>query len=63
MPKPSQDFRQALENACGEINEAARLSAEIFEGEDLKTVRRELARLMEAIDSQIMPRLNRAATH
>lgn len=48
------DFRIALDNACAEINEAARLSVEIFEEEDLKLVRRELARLMEIIDSKIL---------
>lgn len=51
------EFRAALDNACGEINEAARLSSEIFEEEELKAVRRELARLMEIIDSKLLARL------
>lgn len=59
MFQPSQEFFQALENACGEINEAARLSSEIFDGDDLKFVRRELARLMEIIDLQIRPCINK----
>lgn len=54
----SQDaFRAALNNACGEINEAARLSSEIFTADELKAVRRELARLMEIIELQVLDRL------
>jgi hypothetical protein len=47
-------FREALNNACGEIDEAARLSTEIFEGNQLESVRRELGRLMGIIDSKIL---------
>jgi len=50
-------FRAALNNACGEINEVARLSVDIFAAEELATVRRELARLMESIDSKLLNRL------
>ena len=50
-------FRAALNNACGEINEAARLSSELFTADELKAVRRELARLMETIELQILDRL------
>ncbi len=50
-------FAAALNNACGEINEAARLSSEIFSGEILHAVRRELARLMEIIDSKVLAHL------
>jgi hypothetical protein len=50
-------FRAALNNACGEINEAAGLAPDIFAGDKLKLVRRELARLMEAIDSQVLVHL------
>ena len=50
-------FRAALNNACGEINEAARLSGEIFTADELKAVRRELARLMETIELQLLDRL------
>jgi hypothetical protein len=51
-------FRAALNNACGEINEAARLAPDIFSGDELKLVRRELARLLETIDSQVLIHLN-----
>ena len=57
MSKPYQDFRQALDNACGEINEAARLSPQIFEGEELKNIRRELAKLMENIETHILSKI------
>ena len=56
-PEKTKAFKDALNNACGEINEAALLSTELFAGQDLKVVRRELARLMEIIDSQILARL------
>ena len=56
----SEDFKVALNNACGEINEAARLSLDIFKGDELKFVRRELARLMETIDMKLLSRLNEA---
>jgi hypothetical protein len=54
----TEQFRTALNNACGEINEAARLSVDIFGGDELKMVRRELARLMEVIDSKLLSRLD-----
>ena len=50
-------FRAALNTALGEINEAARLSTEIFTGDDLKVVRRELGRLLVDIHSQVLDRL------
>ena len=50
-------FQAALNNACGEINEAARLSPYLFEGDELSQVQRELARLMEIIDSKLLRRL------
>lgn len=53
----AEAFRAALNTACGEINEAARLSPDLFSGDDLKLVLRELARLMETIDSKILARL------
>jgi hypothetical protein len=56
-PATTKAFRDALNNACGEINEAARLSTEIFSGENLNVVRRELARVMEIIDSKVLVRL------
>jgi hypothetical protein len=56
----SEAFRAALNNACGEINEAARLSAYLFEGDELSQVQRELARLMEIIESKLLLRLGRS---
>ena len=53
----SKAFRSALNNACGEINEAARLSTEIFADDELREITRELARLMEMIDSRVLVRL------
>jgi hypothetical protein len=53
-----ESFRAALNNACGEINEAARLAPDIFSGDKLKLIRRELARLMEVIDSGVLVHLN-----
>jgi hypothetical protein len=50
-------FRAALNNACAGMNEAARLSSEFFTADEVKAVRRELARLMEIIDSQVLDRL------
>jgi hypothetical protein len=52
-------FRESLNSACGEVSEAAKLSLELFEGERLKAVRRELARIMEIIDGQILIHLER----
>jgi hypothetical protein len=52
-----EEFRASLDKACGEIDEAARLSGELFQGNDLSRVRRELARLMEIIDGEILSRL------
>lgn len=51
-----KNFQDALNNACGEISEAARLSPEIFEGDELKSILRELARLMGIIDDRILKR-------
>ena len=50
-------FRAALNNACGEIHEAARLSDQIFTADELEIVRRELARLMNTIDLKVLDRL------
>jgi hypothetical protein len=52
-------FRAALDAACGEVSEAAKISLELFEGERLKTVQRELARLMEIIDGKVLVHLDR----
>jgi hypothetical protein len=53
----AKEFRAALDNACGEINEAARLSVDLFDGDNLKVVRRELGRLMEIVHSRILAKL------
>lgn len=58
----TEAFRQALDNACGEINEAARLSKDLFQGDELSSVRRELARLMEIIESKLLSRLAKSAS-
>ena len=60
MSKSAEEFREALNRACGEIDEAARLSSDIFNGEQLEQVRRELARLMETIDSKLLSRLSQS---
>src|SRR5262245_39538307 len=49
--------RAALNNACGEINEAARLSDQIFTADELEIIRRELARLLNTIDLKVLDRL------
>lgn len=49
-----------LNNACGAINEAARFDVKVFEGDELNTVRREAARLMESIDLELLARLGEA---
>jgi len=55
--KKAEEFREALNRACGEINEAARLSSHVFDALEQDQVRRELARLMETIDTRILSRL------
>ena len=52
-------FRHALNNVYGEVNEAARLSRDIFSGDEAKFVRRELARIMELIDSRLLTLLEK----
>jgi hypothetical protein len=47
-------FEEALNNACGEISEAARLSPEIFEGDELNSLLLELGLLMGHIDTRIL---------
>ena len=60
MSKSNEElFRAALNAACGEVSEAAKISLELFEGERLNTVQRELARLMEIIDGKILVHLDR----
>lgn len=53
-------FLAALNRACGEVDEAAMHSTAIFsDPEELREVRRELARLMTQIDSRILPVLKK----
>ncbi|MGO1071079.1 hypothetical protein [Lysobacter sp. CA199] len=53
-------FLAALNKACGEIDQAATYSEALFsDEEERKSVRRELARLMNQIDSRIIPVLRR----
>jgi len=49
-------FEEALDNARGGINEAARLSPEIFEGDELQSILRELTRLTGIINDRISKR-------
>jgi hypothetical protein len=49
-------FEEALDNARGGINDAARLSPEIFEGDELTSILRELARLTGIINDRISKR-------
>ena len=59
-PSVAREFLAALNTACGEIDEAAMLSVAIFaDPEELRVVRRELARLMTQIDSRILPVLKK----
>ena len=53
--KEAIQFKEALDKLCGEANEAARLSSILFKGDESKVVRRELARLMEVVESRIIP--------
>ncbi|HEU5136440.1 MAG TPA: hypothetical protein VFU13_14920 [Steroidobacteraceae bacterium] len=60
MSKSKEELvREALNSACGEVTEAAKLSLDLIEGERLDNVRRELARIMEIIDGQILVHLER----
>ena len=52
---PLDAFIHAVEALCGEANEAARLSVELFSEPQLKEVRRTLARCMELMDSVVFP--------
>lgn len=53
-------FLAALNRACGEVDEAAKLSKTIFaDEEEIREVRRELGRLMTQIDLRIIPVLRK----
>lgn len=49
------ELEKTLENICGEANEAANLATTLFKDDELKVIRRELARIMEIIDAKILP--------
>jgi hypothetical protein len=66
MATPTYEKRrlllEALQNICGEANEAALLAMEVIEpGESLRVFRREVARIMEIVDMKLVPALNRSA--
>jgi len=58
VPQQARDFLNAVENLCGEANEAARLANSLFEGAQLNEVRRALARCMELVDDVALPPLH-----
>ena len=59
MDQRALDFTTAIDRLCGEANEAAKLAVELFDEEDLNTVRRELARMMEISEVKILPIVRR----
>ena len=59
MDERARDFTTAINRLCGVANEAARLAVELFDEEELKIVRRELARMMEISEAKILPIVRR----
>jgi len=57
VPPQASELIMAVETLCGEANEAARLADALFEGVELKEVRRALARCMELVDRDVLPPL------
>ncbi|MEM7612852.1 MAG: hypothetical protein AAF270_14305 [Pseudomonadota bacterium] len=55
-----QEFSSIIDRICGEANEAACLAADLFDGEELQVVRRELARMMEISEAKILPIVRKA---
>ena len=55
MDQRARDFVNAINRLCGEANEAANLAVELFDEEELKIVRRGLARMMEISEAKILP--------
>lgn len=55
MNKKALEFRNAIEALCGEANEAARLSPDLFSEDELYTVKRELARILEIVEMKVLP--------
>ena len=51
----ARKFLGAVEALCGEANEAARLAASLFDGEQKTQVRRALARCMELVETDVLP--------
>ncbi len=52
--KEAKEFKDALNRLCGKASEAILHSTILFDGEDLSTVKRELARCMEIIDLKVI---------
>jgi hypothetical protein len=52
-------FIESLNKLCGEASEAARLSPNIFTDDELKQVKRHLAKCMEIIDGEVIPILKK----
>lgn len=59
MDQLARDFTSAIDRLCGEANEAAKLAVDLFDEEDLKTIQRELARVMEISEAKILPIVRR----
>jgi hypothetical protein len=53
----AREFLKAVETLCGEANEGARLAESLFDGTQQKEVRRALARCMELMDDEVLPKL------
>lgn len=59
--KSSRDlFIDALNNLCGEANEAALHAPNLLADSELLQARRELARIMEIVEGKLMPLAVRA---
>ena len=48
-------FKDAIDKLCGEANEAAQIAPAVFKDDELKRIKRELARLMEVVELHIIP--------
>ena len=63
LNKSSRDrFIDALNNLCGEANEAALHATDLLADSELIQARRELARIMEIVEGKLMPLAARAAS-
>ena len=57
---PRDRFIDALNNLCGEANEAALHATDLLADSELMQARRELARIMEIVEGKLMPLAARA---